>query len=50
MVSQERRTVGVVLGPQASAARIGDLIDKVRCWEGHIRIAQEKGDSRQTRF
>ena len=50
MVLQERRTVGVVLGPQVKAARIQDLMDKAECWEGHIRIAQEKGDSRQTRF
>jgi len=50
MVSQERRTVGVVLVPQAEEARRRDLINKVGCWERHIRIARERGDIRQTRF
>ncbi len=47
MALQERRTVGVVLGPQVKEARIRDLINKVTCWNGHIRIARERGDIRQ---
>lgn len=50
MTLQERKTAGVVLSPEAKGARIKDLINKATCWEGHIRIAQTRGDLRQIRF
>lgn len=50
MALQERKTVDVVLSPDAKKARVIDLNNKMRCWEGHMRIAQTTGDSRQTRI
>lgn len=47
---QEREKTKVALSPKASKARIIDLENKVKCWEGHIRIAEKNGDSLQKRI
>lgn len=49
-MTQERKTASVVLSPDAKRARIVDLNNKMKCWAGHIIIAQAMGDSRQTRI